>query len=205
MNWIGAFIWGVLFLGFIFQNKFLSKYKQDLSRQGITGCEIARHLLDASGLTQVVVESTQKQDLWGHWPVKELGLEKSVYDGKTLFAVTEAARKTVLMTQTPVSFDFSKQAWAILRFLILPALIAFVPGLQHPALKFFSSMILAALLACILLDLPRQWDASRRVYFHLKQTGYFEIDEMVKIKKLLRTLRFEKAGQVFDFAGLFSA
>ena len=201
MIWVPVFI--LSFLAFAVEAWCLGRNRSYQNRQGLTGAEVARCLLDAGGFSQMTVGFMTGDERPRRPSLKQLDLERSVYDGKSLVAIARVAREIALVTKTPPSIpppDFKKQIWRTFRFVILAAwpsvlLVALcspLRGLAGTGLTLFGIIFMLAL-----LDLPEEWEARDRASALLGQLRYFEPDELARIKTLLAVLRFERAAQIF--------
>lgn len=181
------------------------------SRRVLSGFEVARHFLDREGAGHVSIEPVSGFKLFKRAPLKQFFLERALYEGRTLLDQARAARKSAAMTGAQhmiFSFDFSRRFWLWLKVLAVLAWGAsllsnagFWPGGEKFALAVFSGLFLGAL-----FELPLEWETSRRAYGLLKESGYFEIGELVQMRRILRGLRFEKLALIFkapfDLAGI---
>lgn len=184
------------------QTWILRHYKKYQGRRGVTGCEIARQLLDQLGCSQMTVLPVAGWERYNGTPMREVFLEPLVYEGKNLQAIAKTSRQTVLMAKTPESFlplEWVLKIQKVLRFLIFPAWVIFilrlmfqVPGIFKPGLWVLEFTLLVAL-----LEWPREWEVSRMAYELLSRSGWFDADELVKLRYLLEAERFESMTEIF--------
>ncbi len=181
------------------------------SRRILSGFEVARLFLDREGAGHVSIEPVSGFKLFRRAPLKQFFLERALYEGRTLLDHARAARESVAMTRAQhmiFSFDFSRRLWLWLKVLALLGWLAsllshpgFLPAGEKFALGAFFVLFLAAL-----FELPLEWETSQRAYGLLKESGYFEIDELVQMRRILKGLRFEKLALIFkapfDLAGI---
>ena len=86
------FVLGIVFLPGAWVQHVLHKYSKPADRYGGTGAELARHLLDISGLGAVAVEETSAGDHYD--PVeKAVRLTPDKFAGRSLTAITVAAHE----------------------------------------------------------------------------------------------------------------
>lgn len=202
---IGKAILAVSFLAFILERRLIAKHGKDLSRRRLSGFEIARQLLDAGGHANVIVEpGTEKRKPGG---VKQLYLPPAVYEGKTLASIARAAREASLLCRASsavLPFDMSRGLYFFVTF----AWLLLAVGLLAGDLRWLQSMgwmIFGLVFFLGLIRLPLETEAGQHAYEWLKQSGYFEVDELVKIKNNLRGLRLEPLAEIFTApAGLAS-
>lgn len=176
------------------------KYK---SRRGLSGYEVARHLLDAGGFSQVSVQPYENQAARRGANMKQLFLKKSDCDSRTLQAISDAAKEAAVMTQNSGPNFFSelrKIFWPLMPVILLAAWASFIVGLLHPRLRGLEAAgagIFILVFLGSMLDLPRQWEASARAHFLLRHSQNFDVDELVRLKDLLRASCLRDVSQIF--------
>ena len=177
----------------------LARHRDDRPDFPGTGGELARHLLDQAGLTQVAVEATDRGDHYD--PIgKAVRLSADNFDGRSLTAVTVAAHEVGHALQ-----DGAGYAPLIAR----TRLVRLVRGLQRlGSIIIFAALALAAIsgspgLALVgiaaglatmasevvihLVTLPVEFDASfNRALPILDQGGYLPPDDMPAARRILK-------------------
>ncbi len=170
-----------------------AKYSQVGSASGLTGSEVARHILNQEGLAQVPVEEVEGQ-LSDHYDPRSrvVRLSSDIYNGTSLAALGVAAHECGHAIQ-------HKQAYAPLhiRMAIVPltnfasgaAPLLLLAGFFIPT-AFTMLLDLAILLfsVCVffqLITLPVEYDASRRAKERLNTLGVLVGDETVGVKRVL--------------------
>jgi uncharacterized protein len=173
--------------------KTYNRYREVGSRSGLTGAQVARRLLDQSGLNQVRVDKIEGA-LTDHYdPQKKVvRLSQPIYESNSLSAFAIAAHET--------GHAFQDQAGYAPMFIRA----RLVPGANlgsHLALPlFFIGMIFSASLGWLMdvgilffaaavvfhiVTLPVEFDASARAIRVLTTGGYLAPDEIGGAKKVL--------------------
>ena len=192
MGFIFALVLGISFLAFLFQSHWISKCRGVKNRRGLSGAEMARYLLDSTGFSDfAVAEKTGVRA-----GIKQLALEEVVYGGQSLFSLARAAENALALVRPAALFSL----WGIFDFLIPAGWLALGANVLTgwPGFKIFAYTVFAASLGPALLELPARWEASHQVYQSLKQSGFFEVDELILLRRLLRALRFEHLSGIFS-------
>ena len=83
---------GIIFGPGLWVRRVLERYSVPADRYSGTGAQLARHLLDKHGLTDVVVESTPDGDHYDP-EAKAVRLTPDKFDGRSLTAITVAAHE----------------------------------------------------------------------------------------------------------------
>lgn len=181
------------------------------SRRALTGCEIARYALDVSGCPQITVGPAESGRA-GAFDFKQLRLPLSVYSGKTLLDIARAAWQAVLIARvpgTPLIEGIKKKFWGNSGWLIGAGWVLFAAGFLRPGWGWithlgFWSVVFFFVLAFI--DLPMDWDAGEKSVELLAGSHQFDVDEIVRLKKIIKALRFRKFGWIVKVpARMFSA
>ena len=202
MVWIPVLL--VSFIFFAYDVWVTRKNGGFLSRQGLTGYEIARHVLDASGLSQITVDAIGPGDKEIRRGIRQLYLEKKIYEGKNLRAMALAAREAVFLIGVPHSFlplDLKKRAAELSAYAVLGGWLMFAAGFGIGRLSFLRMGSLAVFVSVFLmaaLSLPAELEASERALDHLKGSRYFEVGELARLRSLLNALRFSGLAQIFN-------
>lgn len=135
--------------------------------------------------------------------LKQLSLERAVYEGKTLSALTQAAREAVRMTRASsqvLSSDVRKRLWEICSNTLLAAWLFVLLGSFLPPLavfKFFGLTVFVFIFLIAMAGLPAEFEASEHAYFLLRDFNHFQPDELSRIKSLLKVQRLTRLGQIF--------
>jgi Zn-dependent membrane protease YugP len=175
----------------------LWKYKAPSYRTGVTGCEMARFVLDQAGFIQVAVTPNE---LSGEDPAHEgLFLEPKVYEGHDFLSLLYAARQAFLKSQlSNMTFWVRLKARMafVIHFTVLSGWILLISGYFFPGLRFLVNLGLgcfSVVMALVIFDLPFELEVEEKTSKLLKRSGHFLPNEMVHLKKL---------GQAIAFLGL---
>ncbi len=168
------------------------KYSQVRSKRGYTGKEVAKDLLNKSGLTNVSVEQTSGE-LSDHYdPIKKVvRLSPDIYNGSSIAALGIAAHETGHALQHAHGY-FPLN----IRNMVFPAanlgsragIPLFIIGL-FAGLEFLMDIGIAFFFFAVLfqiITLPVEFNASTRAIAVLEGGGYLANEELGGAKKVLR-------------------
>lgn len=169
-----------------------SKYVRIGVRNGMTGAQAAREILDHAGLSNVPIKEIGGH-LTDHYdPVKKaLFLSPENYEGRSIASVGVAAHETghalqhqaayaplkFRMTLVPIT-QFANMAWVGL--LLLGWFLPFFSKFVWVAIAIFAVMTLFHL-----ITLPVEFDASRRAKEQLFRLGLVQADERAGVSEVL--------------------
>jgi len=169
------------------------RYSEVGSRSGLTGAQVARRILDQSGLQQVRVEEIEGM-LTDHYHPKEkvVRLSQPIYASNSLSALAIAAHETGHAVQdqagygpmlirarlVPVANLGSSLAFPL--FFIGLIFSARVGWLMDLGILFFAAAVLFHM-----VTLPVEFDASARAIRILSGGGYLAPDEIGDARKVL--------------------
>jgi Zn-dependent membrane protease YugP len=167
------------------------------SRGGISGAEAAAQVLQAEGIDNVAIEPVPGE-LTDHYDPthKVLRLSEPVYAGRTLaalgvaaheagHAIQDAHRYSALVVRNlvvPVASFGSSAAWIIffVGLVMSSARMALGTPLMILGMALFSGVVLFQL-----VNLPVEFDASRRARIALQMTGLVSPEEDVIVGRVL--------------------
>ncbi len=185
----------VVSLGFALYGQWvLWKYKAPSYRTTVTGCEIARFVLDQAGLVQVSVTPIEPSGEYS--PTEGLFLEPKVYEGHDFLSVLQAARQAFLKSQlSNMTFwvRLKKRMAFVIRFTVLAGWALLVLGNFFPFLRFLVNLGLGCftvVMALVIFDLPFELEVEEKTSKLLKHSGHFQPNEMVHLKKLNQASAF---------------
>ena len=175
-----------------------NRYKQVPNQRGVSGAQVARHLLDTRGLSQIAVEPVQGT-LSDHFdPQKRvIRLSNDVYHGKSIAAISIAAHECGHAMQygesyaplkfrnaiaLPVSF-LSRASWLIL----LGGILLLSAGKVETGTMLFQLGVFAFAAVMVFhgVTLPVELDASRRALQCLQADGIVMPGEEAGAQKVL--------------------
>ena len=175
-----------------------NKYKGVAIRSGVTGAQVARHLLDSRGLEDIALEPVAGQ-LSDHFDpkTKVVRLSQEVYYGSSISSVSIAAHECGHAMQygekyfplqfrnaiaLPVSI-MSRASWIVL---LLGIMVISTGSYETGNLLFnIGVFAFAAVVVFHLVTLPVELDASKRALIALDQEGILAEGEQVGARKVL--------------------
>lgn len=193
----------VVSLGFALHGQWVFwKYKAPSYRTTVTGCEIARFVLDRAGLVQVSVTPVESS---GEYPSSTEGLflEPKVYEGRDFFSILRAARQAYLKSQLSNMIFWSrlkKRMVFVLRVTTLAGWVLLISGNLFPALRFLVNLGLGCftvVMALVVFDLPFELEVEEKTSRLLKHSGHFQPNEMVHLKKLSQAVALMGLAVIF--------
>ena len=199
-GWTYVLIIPALILAFYAQTKVRSayaKFSQVRNQRGLTGAQVARHLLDSAGLSDVEVEKVPGE-LTDHYDPRKkvLRLSEGVYGSPSVAAVGIAAHETghamqdgqgylplkIRASFVPVASIGSTLAFPLFFIgLIFSTSSSFhLKWLMDVGILFFSGAVLFHL-----VTLPVEFNASHRAIKTLADGGYLVGEEAHSAKAVL--------------------
>lgn len=158
----------------------------------MTGCEIARFVLDKAGLVQVPVTPMEPSE---EYPSTEaLFLEPMIYEGRDFLAILQAARQAYLKCQlSNMTFwvRLKKRMAFVIRVTVLAGWILLALGIFFPTFRALVNLALGCftvVLALVIFDLPFELEVEEKTSKLLKDSGHFQPNEMVHLKKLSQVM-----------------
>ena len=191
----------VVSLGFALYGQWvLWKYTASSYRTTVTGCEMARIVLDQAGLLQVSVTPLEPSE---EYPSMEgLFLEPKIYEGHDFLSVLQATRQAFLKSQlSNMTFwvRLKKRMAFVIRFMVLSGWILLVLGYFVPGLRFLVNLGLgcfSVVMALVIFDLPFELEVEEKVSKLLQHSGHFHPNEMLHMKKLNQAIAFWGLGSL---------
>lgn len=167
------------------------------TRRGLTGAEAARRLLDADGLTNVRVEPVDGF-LSDHFDprTETLRLSPDVYDGRSLAAVGIAAHEAGHALQKAHRYGplairnglvpLAATGGQISMFLIMAGfMLMYAAGALGRMVLLVGIAFFAITVLFQIVNLPVEFDASRRAKLVLVQNGIISADELPPVNRVL--------------------
>jgi len=167
-----------------------TRYSQVRTANGMTGAEVARHILDANGLHNVPIEVVRGV-LSDHYDprARVLRLSPGVYNGNSVAAAGVAAHEAGHALQHQANY-----APLAVRSAIIPAVqigswlgpIIFIIGLlMSDTLAWIGLLLFAATAVFSLVTLPVEFNASERAKAWLRDMGLVYATEMKGVDSVL--------------------
>lgn len=167
------------------------KYSRVTSRNGYTGSQVARMLLDANGLFDIPVEIIQGK-LTDHYdPVhRAMRLSYDVYHGTSVASIGVAAHETGHAIQHAERYSplmLRNSIVPVVNFSSNASWIIFILGMffNAPVLMTFGIILFTAVVAFQLITLPVEFNASSRALNILGSRGILLGDEIKGAKAVL--------------------
>jgi len=188
-----------IFLPQVWVNSILKRYNQEEQANFPgTGGQLARHLLDKMGLTEVVVEVS---DMGDHYDpgAKAVRLTQDKYQGKTLTAITVAAHEVGHAMQDGLQQPMFRFRTQLAKFTVVAekfgsfllfaspflAILARAPAAGAMTLVA-ALLIMGSGLLVNLITLPVELDASFNKALPLLKSGYLEKAQYRPVEKILK-------------------
>lgn len=169
-----------------------SKYRKLPNRNGFTGADVARAILDQNGLRDVSVQSVSGE-LTDHYDPRTgvVRLSQSVYGSTSVAALGVAAHETGHALQhkqkyTPLVLRSTLVPAANIGSTAGPYLAIFGLMFQLNPLIYIGIILYAVAVAFYLVTLPVEFNASTRAIASLETMGIITWDEAEPAKKVLR-------------------
>ena len=177
-------------------NSSYSKYKKVACKKGISGCEVARLILDTNGLTNVhVVETTG--ELSDHYDPKRqvVRLSKDIFHGTSIASVSVAAHECGHAIQDKENYKFMRIRSALVPVVNLVSYLGYfasIFGIVIGALGYLKIGILVLFVTVLfqLVTLPVEFDASNRAKEQLEKLMLVQSDEAKGVSKMLSAAAF---------------
>ena len=170
-----------------------AKYLKIASKQGLSGQEVARKILDKNGLDKLHVVETEGT-LSDHYDPtgKVVRLSHDIFAGETVASMSVAAHECGHAIQDKDNYVFFKMRSAIVPVVNFATSISYyviMIGLAMQFLKLFylGVALTAAGLVFQIVTLPVELDASRRAKKQLEEMGLVDSSEARGVKKMLKS------------------
>ncbi|HOC67958.1 MAG TPA: zinc metallopeptidase [Candidatus Hydrogenedentes bacterium] len=170
------------------------KYAAIQTRSGMTGAQVAQHILQNANVSNVPIEVTPGEMTDHYDPVKKvLRLSGSVYRGTSIAALGIAAHEVGHAIQDASGYAPMKVRHLVYPISRLGSMLAFPLIFAGFILNFsFSSVLInlgiwlfTAAVAFTIVTLPVEFNASSRAVQALTAGGYMSQDELRGVQKVL--------------------
>ena len=168
-----------------------SKYNKLNTRNGVTGFDAARRILDANGLYNVGIERIAGE-LTDHYDPRAnvIRLSAAVYSSTSAAAVGVAAHEAGHAVQHAVGYFPIKLRSSVIKITNFGSMMAmplFIIGLllASQPLMYFGIILYSLVAVFQLITLPVEFNASSRAMAALSTSGRFSNEELRASKKVL--------------------
>lgn len=180
----------VLFAQFRINSSY-SKYKRIMSKKEMSGCEVARQILDANGLTNIHVVEV-KGELSDHYDPtrKVVRLSNDIFHGTSVASISVAAHECGHAIQDKENYTFMRIRSALVPVVnfvsyvgYFISLFSFIVGVMG----YLKIGILILLLTVLfqLVTLPVEFDASKRAKVQMEKLGIADSSELEGVSSML--------------------
>ncbi len=172
-------------------NSAFKKYRNVKTKQGISGFEAARKVLDNNGLNDIHIVET-KGNLTDHYDPrrKVIRLSTNIFHGESIASVSVAAHEAGHAVQDKDGYVFMKIRAAlvpIVNFISYLGYFAMIISIVAGITSYLTVGIIMVLATLIfqLVTLPVEFDASRRAKQELVDLGIIDNTELEKVDSML--------------------
>lgn len=164
------------------------RYAKPSYRTVITGCEIARYILDQAGLVHISISPVDPEGM--PLSMDDLFLSPKVYEGRDFLSIIQAARQAFLKSQlSNLTFwiRLKKRLAFVLGFTVMTGWIFLILGIFVPFFHFlihFGLGCFVVVMSIAVLDLPFELEIKDRISILLKRSGHFQQNEYQCLKKI---------------------
>lgn len=195
--------YSLMFLGIIitliaqiFVSSSYSKYKKIKNKNGLTGFEVARKILDENGLENIHIVEI-KGNLTDHYDPsrKVVRLSTEIFNGSSIASTSVAAHECGHAIQDKDNYNFMRIRSKLVPIVNLSSklgylaiFIGFIFSLFD--LAIFGIVLLLAMLLFELVTLPVEFDASKRAAIQIEKLNLLEGEEKNQSKTMLKAAAF---------------
>lgn len=195
--------YSLMFLGIIitliaqiFVSSSYSKYKKIKNKNGLTGFEVARKILDENGLENIHIVEI-KGNLTDHYDPsrKVVRLSTEIFNGSSIASTSVAAHECGHAIQDKDNYNFMRIRSKLVPIVNLSSklgylaiFIGFIFSLFD--LAIFGIVLLLAMLLFELVTLPVEFDASKRATIQIEKLNLLEGEEKNQSKTMLKAAAF---------------
>ena len=195
--------YGLVFLGIIitlvaqiFVSSSYSKYKKVKNKNGLTGFEVARKILDENGLQNIHIVEI-KGNLTDHYDPsrKVVRLSTEIFNGTSIASASVAAHECGHAIQDKDNYNFMRIRGKLVPIVNLSSKLGYLAvfiGIIFSLfdLAIFGIILLLAMLLFELITLPVEFDASNRAAKQIENLNLLEGKEKDQSKTMLRAAAF---------------
>lgn len=195
--------YGLMFLGIIitiiaqiFVSSSYSKYKKVQNKNGMTGFEVARKILDENGLQDIHIVEIQG-NLTDHYDPtrKVVRLSSEVFNGSSIASTSVAAHECGHAIQDKDNYTFMRIRGKLVPIVNLSSklgYLAIIIGIIFSLfdLAIFGIVLLLAMLLFEIVTLPVEFDASNKAGIQIDKLNLLEEKEKNQSKSMLKAAAF---------------
>ena len=180
----------------IFVSSSYSKYKKIKNKNGLTGFEVARKILDENGLQDIHVVEI-KGNLTDHYDPsrKVVRLSSEIFNGSSIASTSVAAHECGHAIQDKDNYNFMRMRSKLVPIVNLSSKLGYLAifiGIIFSMfdLAIFGIVLLLAMLLFELITLPVEFDASNRAGIQINKLKLLEGKEKSQSKTMLKAAAF---------------
>ena len=169
-----------------------NKYKKVLSKKNISGCEVARMILDSHGLENIYVTETNGI-LQDHYDPtrKTIKLSNDIFHGTSIASCAVASHEVGHAIQDKENYNFFKirsMMFPLVNFASYAGYFAIFIGILFGSMNLFWIGIEFEIIILLyqIVTLPVEFDASDRALKELKKHGILTNKELEESKTMLK-------------------
>ena len=195
--------YGLMFLGIIitliaqiFVSSSYSKYKKVRNKNGLTGFEVARKILDENGLQDIHIVEING-NLTDHYDPsrKVVRLSTEIFNGSSIASTSVAAHECGHAIQDKENYNFMRIRGKLVPIVNLSSKLGYFAifiGIIFSLfdLAIFGIVLLLAMLLFELVTLPVEFDASNRAAIQIDKLKLLEDNEKDQSKSMLKAAAF---------------
>lgn len=188
---------GVSLVAWLYLEITKMRVKSYRSRRQITGCELARQVLDRQGPNRIAVAPLSGATNGEfRFSSDRLFLTDKVYYGQRLFDVTEAlfsATRHLELSDSVVPMEWRSPGGKIWQGVVTSSWILIAAGLVWQGAGWLTAsgrILLIAAFFMALAYLASDWKSAERALSSLVSLEGFGVDEKVRMKKILEAVRW---------------
>jgi Zn-dependent membrane protease YugP len=167
------------------------RYSVILNKKGLTGFDVARHILDANDLQNINIVET-KGKLTDHYDPtrKVVRLSSDVYHDATISAIAVAAHECGHVIQHKIKYGPMTIRNAIVPLVNLVSYIGYIVLVIGIMASVFNVAVIGIIMLSItllfqLITLPVEFNASKRAIVILESDNLIEAEEKGNVKTML--------------------
>lgn len=180
------------------------KFKMVKSKSGITGCEVARQILDSNNLNDIHVIETSGS-LTDHYDPtrKVVKLSTDIFHGDSIASISVAAHESGHAIQDKVNYTPMRVRSSIIpivNFISYAGYFVMLISLIFGMTGYFmvGIFMLLATLVFQLVTLPVEFDASKRAGSELLKLNIVDKKELSSVKQMLNAAAFTYVASVIS-------